>query len=107
MSAAKLLLAAATVAALIGLPATAKAEPGDTVLLGSLDAIGIQYPNPTQAVTSAREVCEYIAQGHTSNQAARGLKNANPELTLTQASQFVAAARAAYCSQSPTSGSES
>lgn len=106
MTAVKPFLAAAAVATFFGLPATANADPGDTVLLGSLDAIGIRYPNPTQAVASAREVCEYITQGHTSNQAARGLKNANPELTLTQASQFVAAARAAYCSQ-PSSGTES
>ncbi|GFG73514.1 hypothetical protein MBOT_08790 [Mycobacterium botniense] len=83
------------------MPAAANADPGDTAFLSSLDQIGIQYPNPTDAVASAREVCDYLAQGHTTNQAARGVKNANPELSLTKASQFVAIARATYCNQVP------
>ena len=101
MTAVKPLLAAAALAALIGVPAPANADPGDAAFLGSLDKIGIRYPNPTQAVAGARQVCDYIAQGHTSNQAARGVKNANPDLSVTQASQFVAVARTIYCNQPP------
>ena len=44
-------------------------------------------------------MCQYIAEGHSPNQAAKGLKNANPSLTLTRASQFVGVARATYCAQ--------
>ncbi|MBS4730215.1 DUF732 domain-containing protein [Mycobacterium sp. SM1] len=104
MAVAKPFLAAAGLAALIGIPAIANADPGDSAFLSSLDQLGIQYPNPTDAITSAKEVCDYLAQGHTSNQAARGVKNANPDLSLTKASQFVAMARATYCNQPQTAG---
>ncbi len=99
MKVAKLLLAAAGSAALIGAPAIVNADPGDTAFLSAVDQAGIKFPDPTAAVGAARQVCDYIADGHTSNQAARGIKNANPDLSLTTASQFVAIARAMYCNQ--------
>ncbi|UQX12453.1 DUF732 domain-containing protein [Candidatus Mycobacterium methanotrophicum] len=101
MTAVKSLLAAAALVGLIGVPAPAAADPGDTAFLGSLDKIGIRYPDPAQAISGARQVCDYVAQGHTANQAARGVRNANPNLSVTQASQFVAVAQAIYCNQPP------
>jgi hypothetical protein len=106
MKAVKPFLAAAALLSFIGAAGPANADPGDSAFLASLDKMGIQYPDPTQAVASARQVCDYIAQGHTLNQAARGVKNANPDLPLTQASRFVEAAKATMCSQpSPASSS--
>jgi hypothetical protein len=106
MRVAKLLVAAAGLAAVIGTPALGNADPGDTAFLSAVDQAGIKFPNPAAAVGAAREVCDYIATGHTSNQAARGIKNANPDLSLTNASQFVAIARAIYCNQPASGGGE-
>lgn len=93
------LMAALTLAGLLGLAAPASAEPIDTGFLGALDQVGISYPNSADAVAGGQAVCQYIAEGHSNNQAAKGVKNANPSLTLTKASQFVGIAQAAYCAE--------
>jgi hypothetical protein len=86
-------------AGLLSLAAPAAAEPGDSGFLGALDQVGISYPNPAEAVAGGQAVCQYLAEGHSANQAAKALKNANPSLTLTKASQFVGIARATYCAE--------
>lgn len=95
----KAALAALAVGGLLGLAAPAAAEPGDGGFLGALDQMGIAYPNPADAVAGGQAVCRYLAEGHSSNQAAKGVKNANPSLTLTKANQFVGIARATYCAE--------
>lgn len=95
----KLGVAAFALAGLLGLAAPAAAEPGDGNFLGALDKMGISYPDAADAVAGGHSVCDYIAEGHTVNQAAKAVKNANPSLTLTRASQFVSISRAAYCEQ--------
>ncbi|MEZ0382706.1 MULTISPECIES: DUF732 domain-containing protein [Mycobacteriaceae] len=97
MRARKTTVAVFAMAGLMGLAAPAAAEPGDAGFLGALDQMGISYPNPADAVAGGQAVCRYIAEGHSVNQAAKGVKNANPSLTLTKASQFVGIARASYC----------
>ncbi|OBH16602.1 hypothetical protein A5710_18220 [Mycolicibacter sinensis] len=93
------MLAAVAAAGLLGLAAPAAAEPSDTGFLGALDQMGISYPNPADAVAGGHTVCEYLASGHSTNQAAKGVKNANPGLTLTKAHQFVGIARSMYCAE--------
>ncbi|HEU4361510.1 MAG TPA: DUF732 domain-containing protein, partial [Mycobacterium sp.] len=95
----KPLVAAMAVAGLLGWAAPASAEPGDAGFLGALDQMGISYPNPADAIAGGQEVCRYLAEGHSPNQAAKGVKNANPSLTLTKASQFVSIARVTFCAQ--------
>lgn len=94
-----LALAVFATAGLLSLAAPAAAEPGDAGFLGALDHMGISYPNPADAVAGGQAVCRYLAEGHSTNQAAKGVKNANPSLTLTKASQFVGIARATYCAE--------
>ncbi len=93
-------LAVIAMAGMLGLAAPAAAEPGDTGFLGALDNMGISYPSPDDAVAGGQAVCRYLAEGHSVNQAAKGVKNANPSLTLTKASQFVGIAQATYCAAS-------
>ncbi|MEB3020373.1 DUF732 domain-containing protein [[Mycobacterium] crassicus] len=95
----KSVLAAVAVAGLLGLAAPAAADTGDSGFLGALDQQGISYPNAADAVAGGHTVCEYLASGHSPNQAAKGVKNANPTLTLTKAHQFVSIARANFCAQ--------
>lgn len=81
----------------LAVPVTAHAD--DASFLSQLNQAGIQFPDPSAAISAAREVCAYIADGHSAAQTARGVKNANPELSLTHASHFVTIAREAYCNQ--------
>lgn len=90
--------------AAFAVPATAHAD--DASFFNELNQAGIQFPDASAAIAAAREVCDYIADGHTTVQAAHGVKNANPELTLTHAGRFVTIARQAYCNQPITSASE-
>lgn len=92
-------MAAITLAGLLSLAAPANAAPADSGFLGALDQMGISYPNPADAVAGGQAVCRYLTEGHSANQAAKGVKNANPSLTLTKASQFVGIARATYCTE--------
>jgi len=91
--------AAIAVAGLLTLAAPAAANTDDNGFLGALDKMGISYPDAADAVAGGHSVCEYLAEGHSPNQAAKAVKNANPSLTLTRASQFVSIARASYCEE--------
>ncbi len=95
----KPVVAACAVAGLLGLAAPAAADPGDGNFLGALDKMGISYPDAADAVAGGHSVCDYLTTGHSPNQAAKAVKNANPSLTLTRASQFVSIARASYCEE--------
>ncbi|MEO6795121.1 MAG: DUF732 domain-containing protein [Mycobacterium sp.] len=99
MGVCKAALAVTAMAGLLGLAAPAAAEPTDDGFLVALDQVGIAHPSPADAVAGGHTVCEYLASGHSTNQAAKGVKNANPSLTLTKAHQFVGVARASYCAQ--------
>lgn len=94
-----LAVAALAVAGLVGLAAPAAADPGDIGFLGALDKMGITYPDAADAVAGGHLVCDYLVEGHSANQAAKAVKNANPSLTLTRASQFVSIAHASYCEE--------
>ncbi|KLO25510.1 hypothetical protein ABW16_22705 [Mycolicibacter heraklionensis] len=95
----KLAVTAFAVAGLLGMATPAAADPGDGNFLGALDKMGISYPDPADAVAGGHSVCDYLTSGHSANQAAKAVKNANPSLTLTRASQFVSIARASYCEE--------
>lgn len=95
----KPVVAAFAVAGVLGLAAPAAADPGDGNFLGALDKMGISYPDAADAVAGGHSVCDYLTTGHSANQAAKAVKNANPSLTLTRASQFVSIAQASYCGE--------
>ena len=90
---------AVAVAAAVSLAAPASADTVDSSFLGALDRAGISYPDAADAVAGAHSVCDYLVAGHSPKQAAKGVKNANPSLTLTTANQFVSIARATYCAE--------
>lgn len=95
----KRLLAAASLVAVIGMAVPTHAEDAiDELFLGGLNEAGIEYADLQQAIEAGKAVCRSIAEGNTINQTVRGVKNANPYLSATMAAQFVAIARAKYCS---------
>ncbi len=84
---------------MMGMAAPAHADDAtDELFLRALGETGIEYADPQQAIEAGKAVCGYIEEGNTMNQTVRGVKNANPDLSMTKAAQFVAIARAAYCS---------
>lgn len=93
------LVGAAAVVASLGLAAPAAADAQDSGFLTALDRAGISYPDAADAVAGAHSVCDYLVAGHNPKQAAKGVKNANPSLTLTMANQFVSIARTVYCDE--------
>ncbi len=97
MRIAKLFVTLASAAAVVGLSVPAQADTSDATFLQALDQAGIEHPDSSKAVQSAREVCAYILDGHNVSRTVRGVRNANPDLTLSKASQFVAISRAMYC----------
>lgn len=91
--------AAVAVAGTLSLSAPASADAQDSSFLFALDQAGISYPDAADAVAGAHSVCDYLVAGHNPKQAAKGVKNANPSLTLTTANLFVGIARAVYCAE--------
>jgi hypothetical protein len=77
----------------------AKADPADvdTDFLAALQAAGITYNRPDQAIVTAKMVCKFIAQGKPSPEVLDGLKERNPGLTTEHGSMFVGIAAHSYC----------
>lgn len=102
----KRLLVAASAIALISMAAPARADdPTDALFLHALNEAGIEYHDPQQAIEAGRAVCGYLAEGNTVDQTVRGVKNANPNLSMTMAAEFVGLARETYCGPPPSRGS--
>lgn len=97
-------LTGVAIAVLIGVVPPAHAdERTDEVFLAALSDAAIEFSTPQEAIAAGKAVCGSIEAGNTQNQTVRGVKNANPYLSMTKAAQFVAIARAVYCS-SPDNG---
>jgi hypothetical protein len=97
MKCARWFLTAAGAATVIGLAAPVHADNTDPFFLNELDRAGIEYADPQGAISTGREVCNYLQAGHPVNSAARALKIANHHLSMHNATQFVALAQEAYC----------
>lgn len=83
----------------VGLAGPAHADPVDTdsAFLAALQAAGITYNRPDQAVITARLVCKFIAEGKPSPEVLEGLKERNPGLTTEHGTLFVGIAAHSYC----------
>ena len=106
MRATKLLLFAITcTTTAFGAFGVARADGNDDAFIEALNAVGIEYPNADQAISSGKAVCSYIiADRHTENQTAQMVAEQNPKLSPIQAVQFVNLARGAYCPMPPMGG---
>lgn len=84
---------------MIVLAGSAHANPADTDtdFLAALQAAGITYNRPDQAIVTAKMVCGFIAEGKPSPEVLDGLKARNPGLTTEHGAQFVGIAARSYC----------
>ena len=97
-----MLLALLGVSAMIGLASPAYADPepapaDDAGFLAALQQDGITYPNPAQAIGSARAVCECLDNGESGLELVHDVKSHNPGFTMDAASEFALLAAKYYC----------
>ncbi|GFG70401.1 DUF732 domain-containing protein [Mycolicibacter senuensis] len=78
-------------------PAQADPADVDTDFLAALQAAGITYKRPDQAIVTAKMVCGLIKEGKPSPEVLDGLKARNPGLTTEHGSIFVGIAAHTYC----------
>jgi hypothetical protein len=97
----RLLVALASFAALIGLAATARADPSgsDATFIAALNNAGITYHNGPDAVAIGRRACDLVDHGHAEADVIKSMTQANPGLTDDIATRFTHIAESVYCPQ--------
>lgn len=100
----RLLLALASVSAVLGFAPAAYGDPDtggadQAGFLASLRSAGITYTTPDAAVKFAQAVCVSMGNGEWGPQMLDELKTENPGLTTDHASSFLAIAAKYYCPQ--------
>jgi Protein of unknown function (DUF732) len=93
----KLLLALASLAAVIGTAAPAYADGADDMFLGTLRAAGITFPDPERAIGAGRWVCSAVHGGNSMADVVKTVQTENPGLRGDNAAQFTAIAAKSYC----------
>ncbi|BBZ14289.1 hypothetical protein BST20_16460 [Mycobacterium branderi] len=103
------LLTLTTVAAAIGLPPPALAEPSgdDAGFLEALKNAGITYQSPDSAVANAKAVCGMLDDGKGAPEIVAQLQQANAGFAQRDAAKFVALASVAYCPKYMQGGGDS
>ncbi|BBZ12491.1 DUF732 domain-containing protein [Mycobacterium branderi] len=99
MTAPKVVLALAGVAAVIGLAAPAHAESSgaDASFLAALDQQGITHRGASQAVAAGRAVCQLMDEGLSPMDTVNAVHTTNPGFTVEHAAKFAITAASAYC----------
>lgn len=90
-------LSTAGVLMTIGLAASAHADNNDATFFDQLDRAGIEFADAQDAVTAAKGVCDYLAEGRPVTVVARALKIRNHHLSNNNALQFVEISGETYC----------
>jgi hypothetical protein len=85
------------VAATIALAAPAHADDSDQAFLADLDAAGIHYSDPDQAVTAGKTVCSLKDNGMTDDDVVTNLTQQNPGFAQEKAAKFATIATNDYC----------
>jgi hypothetical protein len=100
----RLLLALASVAAILGLAVPALADPSappdpaaDAGFIDSLNKAGMTFRNSSDAVAAGRLACAMMNQGTSEQDVVNKLSALNPGLTTGGAMKFAALASSAYC----------
>ena len=100
-----MLVVLASFAAVVGLAASAQADPGSTAsgtdasFLAALDKAGITYQSGATAVSVGRRACDLMDQGHPEIDVINSVSSSNPGFTTEGAAKFTMIAASAYCPQ--------
>lgn len=95
----KLLLVLTSLAAAIGMAASARADGNDDAFLASLQAAGLTYPDPGRAIAAGKWVCKMADQGTQMVDVVKTVQKLNPRLQEDSAAKFTAIAANVYCPQ--------
>jgi uncharacterized protein DUF732 len=95
----RLVLAVASVAAVIGAaaPANADADDTDRAFLVTLQQAGLTYQDPDRAVAVGKKVCDLVDGGMAGAEIVKNLQDYNPGFAGNGAAKFTAIAAEAYC----------
>lgn len=74
----------------------------DASFISAVDQAGIEYTSPQEAIGVAHQVCDYLADGHRVDGAARALQISNRAMSPKKTAKFVTYAQAAYCPELAT-----
>lgn len=98
----RLLLAVASVAAVIGTAAPANADVDDTdqAFLVALQQAGLTYQDPDRAIALGKKVCDLVDGGMAGAEIVKNLQGNNPGFAGNGAAKFTAIAAEAYCPNS-------
>lgn len=81
----------------ITLAAPAHADTNDAAFFDQLDRAGIEFADAQDAVSAAKGVCNYLAEGRSVTVVARAIKMRNHHLSNNNSLQFVEIAGETYC----------
>jgi hypothetical protein len=91
-----MLLSAATIT--MAIPAYADPPPNnDADFLKQLNAAGLTYQDPAQAVAVAKDVCQLVDKGTPDTDIEKNLQLRNPSFTGNGAAKFIMLAAGEYC----------
>ena len=97
----RLVLAVASVAAVIGAaaPANADIDGTDQAFLVALQQAGLTFQDPDRAIAVGKKVCDLVDGGMTGAEIVKNLQDLNPGFQGDGAAKFAAIADTAYCPQ--------
>jgi hypothetical protein len=98
----RLVLAVASVAAVIGtaVPANADIDDTDQAFLVALQQAGLTYQDPDRAIAVGKKVCDLVDGGMAGAEIVKHLQDYNPGFAGDGAAKFTAIAAEAYCPKS-------
>jgi hypothetical protein len=96
----RLLVVLASSAAIVGLAATAHADPGsDANFIAALRTAGITYKSEPDAEGTGHRACELMDQGHPESDVVKSMTQQNAGLSADTATRFTHIAEEVYCPQ--------
>ncbi|OBH26741.1 hypothetical protein A5692_26355 [Mycobacterium sp. E342] len=95
----RLFLVLLALGAAIGLAGPARADGSDDAFLATVQAAGLTYSDPDQAITSGRSVCKLVSEGAQLGDVVRMIQMLNRGLQGDDATRFAAIAANSYCPQ--------
>ncbi len=101
----KLLPTVATFAAMIGAAAPAHADSTDDSFITSLNAAGITFNDPNNAIGAGKWVCDTVKGGTQMSDVVDTLKSKNANLSDEKANKFAGIAANSYCPDAISSSS--
>jgi hypothetical protein len=87
----------AGLAVIVGAAGPAYADTTDDEFVATVQAAGINFPDPARVITAGKWVCEKAGQGTQMVDVVKDVQTLNPGLSQDKAAKFTAIAANVYC----------